>query len=82
MRNVSPVASARKGSGVRFDPELDIPAAPAATPVGGVKSVILHRRSSNVDYHVVKNALEIEEKVGHRRGSTSIRGGAYVDSPI
>jgi CRP-like cAMP-binding protein len=83
MRNVSPVASARKGSGVRFDlNKLEVPAAPAATPVGGVKSVVLHRRSSNVDYNVVKNALEIEEKVGHRRGSTSIRGGAYINSPI
>jgi CRP-like cAMP-binding protein len=82
LRTVSPVAAVRKGSGVRFDLELEVPAAPAATPVGGAKSVILHRRSSNVDYNVVKNALEIEEMVGHRRGSTSIRGGAYMDSPL
>ncbi len=75
----------RKGSGVRFDLEAEIvefesPPSNAhkelhkSTSRG--RGVELKHRSSDVDYNVVRNALEIEQVLGgsggRRRGSTSI----------
>jgi len=72
----------RKGSAVRFDPEIEVMdfESPTITRNALTKSssngkgVELKHRSSDVDYNVVRNALEIEQVVGvgRRRHSTSI----------
>ena len=63
----------RKGSGVRFGPDVEMSLSPI-TSAKTAKSTELKHRSSEVDYNVVRNALEIEQivGVGRRRGSTSI----------
>ena len=75
----------RKGSGVRFDLEAEVvefETSPSTSHKQLHKStsrgrgVELKHRSSDVDYNVVRNALEIEQVLGgsggRRRGSTSI----------
>lgn len=77
----------RRGSGVRFDLEHEVMEFEFDSPSSNShkelhrstsrgKDVELKHRSSDVDYNVVRNALEIEQVLGgsggRRRGSTSI----------
>lgn len=73
---LTPTVSSRKGSAVRFDleaPDQEELSILKTTAIGSAgKAVALQHRSSDIDFNVVRNALEIEGIVRQRRGSTTI----------